>query len=68
MPGVRVGVRQYPRFPKLPAILRSITLRLAEHLRVVMCQESVLVELPNEVVWLTTRAETGTETASSTPA
>lgn len=62
-PGVRVGVRRYPRFLRSSVALRDIALRLAEHLRAALGQESVMVELPDEVVWMTTRGEDGIGTA-----
>lgn len=53
--GVMVGLLHYPRFPTTPAALAETAMALATALRDGLCQWSVLVEGPEETVWLNRR-------------
>ena len=49
--GVCVRMLNYPRFPAQPDELWAKAWRLAEHLRVRLHQDSVLVEAPYQIRW-----------------
>lgn len=53
--GVVVTRINYPRFPAEPGQIVSQCLRLAQHLRARMFQDSVAVETPDETIWISRR-------------
>src|SRR5580693_5308976 len=55
--GVRIGLLNYPRFPTTLVELRETAVRLAENLRLRLCQHSYLVVCPEETVWVSYRPE-----------
>ena len=57
--GIRVGLINYPRFPKSPLDLRSQALDLARWLREQLCQHSFSVVMPDETVWDSLRPADG---------
>ena len=54
--GVLVRLVNYPRFPAPPAVINEHAYALARALRDGLFQHSVMIERPEESVWLTTRA------------
>ena len=61
--GIRVGLINYPRFPRTPAEIRARAADLANHLRTALCQHSFSIVMPDETVWDSLR----NEPASSEP-
>lgn len=57
--GVRVGLINYPRFPKTPDELDEIATDLAGWLRIGLSQESFTVETPRASFWHSWRGATG---------
>lgn len=55
--GVRVGLINYPRFPKSPLKLASEAKRLASYLRAELCQHSFSIVMPDETIWDSFRDE-----------
>jgi hypothetical protein len=55
--GVRVGLINYPRFPKRPSEIEFTALRLADRLREGLHQESFSIETPAETTWFSWREE-----------
>lgn len=55
--GIRVGLINYPRFPKTPAELRVIATRLAYRLRGALLQDSFTIEAPDNTTWFSWREE-----------
>lgn len=53
--GVCVRLVNYPRFPAADAAIWEKAWRLAELLRDGLYQESVLIEAPDQTVWVTSR-------------
>lgn len=53
--GARVRFINYPRFPSTPEEIRTKARVLAELLLIATCQHSVLIQDPEETVWLTLR-------------
>ncbi len=53
--GVRVGILNYPRFPKTSEELNAQAEVLALRLMEVACQHSVLLVGPHETRWITRR-------------
>lgn len=53
--GVRVGLINYPRFPKSDEQIRETALDLAEFLRGRLYEDSFTVVFPDETVWSTHR-------------
>lgn len=55
--GVRVGIINYPRFPKEPTALFDDAVALTERLIVGLCQGSATVQAPDRTLWLTRRGD-----------
>lgn len=55
--GIRVGLINYPRFPKTPAEIRTQALNVAMILRQALCQHSYTIVMPNETIWNSLRNE-----------
>ncbi|MBX4911441.1 hypothetical protein HJA82_29445 [Rhizobium bangladeshense] len=55
--GVRVGLINYPRFPKSPAEIEETAFKLASMLRNGLRQESFTIETPNETMWFSWREQ-----------
>src|SRR5262245_61588024 len=55
--GVRVGLLNYPRFPTTPEALWATAQRVAEALRVGLCQWSYLLVAPDRSLWVSNRPE-----------
>ncbi len=53
--GIRVGLINYPRFPKHRKHLREQAVRLAEYLRTKLAQESYTITSPDNSVWVSSR-------------
>jgi hypothetical protein len=56
--GVRVGMVNYPRFPKTPEQIRERALRIAENLMNDLVQRTALIEMPEVTTWLHREEET----------
>lgn len=50
--GIKVGLLNYPRFPKKKKELYKTTLELAKYLRKKLYQDSVLIIGKNKTVWI----------------
>ena len=50
--GFVIGVQHYPRFPSTPKKLTAFAERVAEELRAVCCQKTVLIVGPRWTRWL----------------
>ncbi len=57
LPGVIVGLINYPRFPKDYAQLLRHAIEIAEKLRVDLGQESFSIETPEKTIWYSYREE-----------
>ena len=55
--GVRVGIINYPRFPCTRKELRLKAAKLAEYLRLRLCQESYTIQTPDNSVWVSSRPQ-----------
>lgn len=64
-PGVVVGLKQYPRFPKRPEDLDKLAVELAQHLCYSAEQQTALVVTPATTYWL--REGTSTKIAEESP-
>ncbi len=58
--GVCVTLINYPRFPKSEAELADKAMRMGEHLKDRLFQDSFTVEGPQETFWASTRADNRT--------
>jgi hypothetical protein len=59
--GVCVTLINYPRFPSSEPELADKAMRMGEHLREQLFQDSFAVEGPQETVWVSTRLDSRTE-------
>ncbi len=55
--GFRVGLINYPRFPKEPGEIRDVAERLAQFLRPCLQQQSYCLESPERTLWVSWRPE-----------
>ena len=55
--GIRVGLINYPRFPKPIADLEACALDIARTLRHELCQHSFSIIMPDETIWESLRDE-----------
>ena len=55
--GFRVGIINYPRFPKEPSEVRQVAEALAELLRAELAQHSFSIVMPDVTIWNTTRED-----------
>lgn len=55
--GICVRLFNYPRFQTSPEKLADKAGRLAEWLRLALCQESYSIECPNHITWVSNRPE-----------
>lgn len=55
--GVVIGLVNYPRFPSKPEALFETAERLAEELRLHLCQHSYLLLAPDKTKWVNRRDE-----------
>ncbi|MBD9542231.1 hypothetical protein IB276_22560 [Ensifer sp. ENS04] len=53
--GIRVGLINYPRFPKMPTAIEAYALELAYRLRDGLHQESFSIEAPDHTTWYSWR-------------
>lgn len=69
--GFKVGLINYPRFPKEPTEILATARELATHLRVWCGQMSYSIVTPDETIWVSYRlpdAETPTDASGAVPA
>ena len=57
--GIRVGLINYPKYPKVPLDIRAQALDLARWLREQLCQHSFSVVMSDETVWDSLRPADG---------
>jgi hypothetical protein len=57
LPGVIVGLINYPRFPSEYPTLLNHAVKIAERLRVDLNQESFSIETPENTIWYSYRPE-----------
>ncbi len=55
--GVRVGIKNYPRFPSDPESLRDVAERLGRRLAASLSQHSVMLVDCEKTTWITTREQ-----------
>ncbi len=53
--GVIIGSINYPRFPKHPAKIKAIAIKLALEVMKECCQQSFTIETPNKTYWFSQR-------------
>lgn len=54
-PGVRIGLINYPRFPKTPKEIEEIAFKVAMSLKNGLGQESFSIETPLNTIWFSWR-------------